>query len=99
MWELLKSRRRVRPIARRTVLRIAATGLAAAIAPRTSWSQASSEPITLGLTPVFLTNDLEVLSALRSYFESALGRPVKLVLRRTYEEITTLLVSGQLDAA
>jgi phosphonate transport system substrate-binding protein len=99
MWERLISRRRVRPIARRTVLQLAVAGLASALAPRKSWSQASSEPITLGLTPVFLTNDLELLSALKTYFEAALGKPVKLVLRRTYEEITTLLVSGQLDAA
>jgi phosphonate transport system substrate-binding protein len=99
MWSPLKSRRRVRPITRRAALRYAAAGFATAIAPRRSWSQTSSEPITLGLTPVFLTNDLELLSALKTYFEAALGEPVKLVLRRTYEEITTLLVSGQLDAA
>jgi phosphonate transport system substrate-binding protein len=87
------------PMPRRTVLRIAAAGLAGLLAQRRSWSQPSSEPLTLGLTPVFLTNDLELLAALRAYFEGALGKPIKLVMRRTYEEITTLLVSGQIDAA
>ncbi|MGF1622742.1 MAG: PhnD/SsuA/transferrin family substrate-binding protein [Rhodomicrobiaceae bacterium] len=87
------------PMPRRTVLRIAATGLASALASRRSWSQPSSQPLTLGLTPVFLTNDLELLAALRAYFEGALGKPIKLVMRRTYEEITTLLASGQIDAA
>jgi phosphonate transport system substrate-binding protein len=99
MWERLKSPRRVHPIARRTVLRFAVAGFASTLASRKGWPQTSSEPITLGLTPVFLTNDLELLSALKTYLEAALGKPVKLALRRTYEEITTLLVSGQLDAA
>jgi phosphonate transport system substrate-binding protein len=40
-----------------------------------------------------------LLSALKTYLETATGRSVKLVLRRTYQEITTLLVSSQLDAA
>jgi phosphonate transport system substrate-binding protein len=84
---------------RRAVLKIAGGGLAGLCLPRASWAQGSSNQLTIGLTPVFLTNDLELLSALKSYFEAALGRFVKLVLRRTYEEITTLLVSGQLDAA
>jgi len=86
-------------MSRRAVMRLAAAGLASAFALRRSWSQPSSEPLTLGLTPVFLTNDLELLAALRNYFEAALGKPIKLVMRRTYEEITTLLVSGQIDAA
>jgi phosphonate transport system substrate-binding protein len=64
-----------------------------------SAQHANRNQLTLGLTPVFLTNDLELLSALKAYLEAATGRSVKLVLRRTYEEITTLLVSNQLDAA
>lgn len=56
-------------------------------------------PITFGLTPVFLANDLELLAALKGYLETATQSPVQLVLRRTYQEITALLVSGQLDAA
>jgi phosphonate transport system substrate-binding protein len=67
-----------------------------------SRNQVLPEPIrhlSVGLTPVFLNNDIELLSALRGYLERRLGRNVDLVLKRTYEEITTLLVSGQLDAA
>ena len=52
-----------------------------------------------GLTPVFLSSDLELLDRLRRYLAVALGRPVTLVKRRTYQEITSLLLSGQLDAA
>lgn len=55
--------------------------------------------IRFGLTPVFLTSDLELLSRLQAYLELATGHPVSLVTRRTYQEITALLLSGQLDAA
>jgi phosphonate transport system substrate-binding protein len=56
-------------------------------------------PIRFGLTPVFLTNDLELLGRLQSYLQRATGHSVELVTRRTYQEITTLLTTGQLDAA
>ncbi|GMG85080.1 phosphate/phosphite/phosphonate ABC transporter substrate-binding protein [Paralimibaculum aggregatum] len=55
--------------------------------------------VTFGLTPVFLTSDREILALLRGHLEAALDRPVRLVLRRTYQEITTMLLAGQLDAA
>lgn len=59
----------------------------------------SGAPLLFGLTPVFLTNDLELLTQLKSYLVRKCGVAVELVQRRTYEEITTLLLSGQLDAA
>jgi phosphonate transport system substrate-binding protein len=55
--------------------------------------------LSFGLTPVFLSSDLVLLERLRAYLEAATARPVRLVTRRTYQEITALLVSGQLDAA
>lgn len=58
-----------------------------------------ARPIRFGLTPVFLTSDLELLAALRSYLSRAWQEDVQLVMRRTYQEITLLLVSGQIDAA
>ncbi len=87
------------PRTRRTVLRIMGGSLGALAAPHMARAQDTSRTITLGLTPVFLNNDLELLSELKAYLEASLGQSVKLVLRRTYEEITSLLVSGQLDAA
>lgn len=68
-----------------------AASAAAQIRPATS--------IRFGLTPVFLTSDLELLGRLQSYLQRATGHPVDLVMRRTYQEITALLTSGQLDAA
>jgi len=60
---------------------------------------AASSALNFGLTPVFLTNDLELLTSLRAYLSRKTHREVQLVQRRTYEEITALLLSGQLDGA
>ncbi len=60
---------------------------------------ASTDELRFGLTPVFLSSDLELLDKLRSYLVGATGGPIRLVTRRTYQEITSLLLSGQLDAA
>ena len=59
----------------------------------------SATPLNFGLTPVFLTNDLELLTKLKAYLSRKTGRDVQLVRRRTYEEITSLLLSGALTAA
>lgn len=55
--------------------------------------------IRFGLTPVFLDSDLELLRDLEEYLSTAAGTQVQLVKRRTYQEVTSLLLSGQLDAA
>ncbi len=78
----------------------AAGGLAVLHASRAaSWAAPPAAPLAFGLTPVFLNNDLALLSSLQAYLEKKTGRRVRLVQRRTYQEITALLVSGQLDAA
>jgi phosphonate transport system substrate-binding protein len=88
-----------RDVQRRTALGMIGGGLTALAMRQRARAEAPSRNLSVGLTPVFLNNDLELLSALKSYLEEATGQSVQLVLRRTYEEITTLLVSGQLDAA
>ncbi|MGF6178335.1 PhnD/SsuA/transferrin family substrate-binding protein [Ensifer sp. 4252] len=55
--------------------------------------------LRFGLTPVFLSNDLEVLDDLRSYLTRVTGHEVQLVTQRTYQEVTALLVAGSLEAA
>lgn len=83
---------------RRAALRLAGgVAICAAMAAR-SMAQ-PHETIRFGLTPVFLTNDLELLNALQAYLETETGYSVELITRRTYQEVTALLVSGQLDAA
>ncbi|MGL4438702.1 MAG: PhnD/SsuA/transferrin family substrate-binding protein [Bosea sp. (in: a-proteobacteria)] len=59
----------------------------------------ANQTFTFGLTPVFLTSDLVLLEALQAYLSKAMGTEVKLVLKRTYQEITSQLVAGQIDAA
>jgi phosphonate transport system substrate-binding protein len=83
---------------RRAFLQTALLGGAASLAFPSS-SRAQGAPFRFGLTPVFLSNDLELLGHLRAYLEAKLGGPVELVSRRTYQEITALLVSGQVNAA
>lgn len=55
--------------------------------------------IRFGLTPVFLNDDVKLLSVIATYLTKATGYQIELVTRRTYQEVTSLLVSGQLDAA
>lgn len=60
---------------------------------------AAATPFKFGLTPVLLDSDIALLDQVQAYLEEALGSPVDLVKRRTYQEITALLLSGELDAA
>jgi phosphonate transport system substrate-binding protein len=73
--------------------------VAAAFIGRRTATASEAEIIRFGLTPVLLTSDLNLLDLLKSYLEKATGRPVELVTRRTYQEISALLISSQLDGA
>jgi len=55
--------------------------------------------LSLGLTPVFLDNDMKLLSLLQRYLGQQFDRPVRLVRQRTYRETLVNLLAGQLDAA
>ncbi|WP_164828617.1 substrate-binding domain-containing protein [Sinorhizobium meliloti] len=59
----------------------------------------SSEVLRFGLTPVFLSNDLEVLDELKRYLANSTGHEIQLITQRTYQEVTALLVAGNLEAA
>jgi phosphonate transport system substrate-binding protein len=59
----------------------------------------AAETFRLGLTPVFLDNDAVVIERLRSAFTQAMGEPVDLIQRRTYQEITATILDGSVDAA
>jgi phosphonate transport system substrate-binding protein len=84
-------------IDRRSALRL---GGSAALSLALGAGRAVAEDgFKFGLTPVFLSNDLELLAILRAYLTEQIGEPVELVSRRTYQEITALLVAGQLHAA
>lgn len=59
----------------------------------------AERPLAIGLTPVFMLSDLRLRADLERYLSDAIGRPVALVTRRTYQEITALLLADQLAAA
>jgi phosphonate transport system substrate-binding protein len=59
----------------------------------------AADGFSFGLTPLFLDNDIELLSMLKQYLAQQLDRSITLVKRRTYHEISAMLLSGQLDAA
>ncbi|MDZ5698981.1 PhnD/SsuA/transferrin family substrate-binding protein [Chelativorans sp. M5D2P16] len=92
----ISGRRRSAGLSRRDVsLALAASLLAASSVT----VRADETTFKFGLTPVFLTSDLELLGHLRKYLSGRIGGPVELVMRRTYQEITALLVSGQIQSA
>jgi phosphonate transport system substrate-binding protein len=91
--------RRAQEIQRRTLLAGVTSAAALAAFGGLRRPALASQPLKFGLTPVFLTNDLELLTKLRSYLSRSIGRDIELVQRRTYQEITALLISQQLDAA
>ena len=72
---------------------------AASLRATRSAASAEADTIYFGLTPVLLTSDLNLLDLLQAYLESATGLSVELVTRRTYQEISALLISSQLDGA
>jgi phosphonate transport system substrate-binding protein len=59
----------------------------------------AARPVTFGLTPVFLDSDITLVRQIEAYLTLRLGQPVTVVKRRTYREVTSLLLAGQLDAA
>ena len=71
-------------------------GLALAASPMRGLAES---PFRLGLTPVFLDNDAVIIDRLRQALAGAMGREIELVQRRTYEEVTGLLLERSLDAA
>jgi phosphonate transport system substrate-binding protein len=85
-------------ISRRRMLALVGGAAAAGVIARDA-SAVEAEPIRFALTPVLLTNDLDLLDKLRLALEEATDTAVQIVTRRTYQEITTLLVSGQVDGA
>ncbi|RMD88987.1 MAG: phosphonate ABC transporter substrate-binding protein [Alphaproteobacteria bacterium] len=75
--------------------------MGAAVAPALCGGRgaARSPAFRLGLTPVFLDNDAVVIEALGRALEEMLSMPVEMEQRRTYKEVTEMLLEGALEAA
>lgn len=85
---------------RRRFLQLASALVAASMARDVpAQSPAQSPAIRIGLTPVFLDDQLDFLKQLRSYFEQRLGWPVSFVQRGSYREIVELVRVGKIDFA
>jgi phosphonate transport system substrate-binding protein len=69
-----------------------------ALAPRATFGQ-SARSISIGTTPVFLDDDLAFLRDWQAYLQRELGRPVSFVQRRSYREVSELLLAEKLDCA
>jgi phosphonate transport system substrate-binding protein len=82
-------------IRRRSVL---AGGIAALLLCQSKIVRAG-DSVSVGLNPLFLDSDIQLISLLEKYLSAQLRRSVQLIKRRTYQEITAMLLSGQLDAA
>ncbi len=83
---------------RRFLAGTAGLGIPAILSP-SAWGGEDRAVFTFGLTPVFLDSDVQLLKSLKRYLQERMRRPVVLVKKRTYQEITSMLLSGQLDAA
>ncbi|MBK8638277.1 MAG: PhnD/SsuA/transferrin family substrate-binding protein [Chromatiaceae bacterium] len=77
--------------------------MAAMAATQTPWGLARADERTdalrIGLTPVFLDDQVAFLSDWRLYLEARLLHPVRFVQRGTYREIMDLLRTDRLDYA
>lgn len=59
----------------------------------------SEKAYRIGLTAVILNDQTSFLKEWQSYLSDYLKRPVQFIQRQTYQEVTDLLLSGDLDAA
>lgn len=57
------------------------------------------DPVRIGMTPVFLDDQVGFLGAWRDYLAQAMGRPVEFVQRGSYREIVELLRQDKLHFA
>jgi phosphonate transport system substrate-binding protein len=58
-----------------------------------------NEPVRIGLTPVFLDDQVAFLNTWRDYLSARLGRPVSFVQKGSYREVVDLLRQEGLDFA
>ncbi len=62
-------------------------------------AHAEAAPLRIGLTPVFLDDQVSFLARWREWLEKKLGRSVNFVQRGSYREIVDLVRSGKIDFA
>jgi phosphonate transport system substrate-binding protein len=83
-------------LSRRSIL---AAACAACGGVRARAEEPGPAALRMGLTPVFLDNQVAFLNQWRGYLQARLRRPVQFVQRGSYRDIVALLLQGQLDFA
>lgn len=83
---------------RRSFLGYSLAAAGAALTPRLAHSD-GAQPLSIGTTPVFLDDDVAFLRDWQAYLQRELGRPVAFVQRRSYREVSELLLAEKLDTA
>lgn len=73
--------------------------MAAMLAPALPAWAASTSPVRIGLTPVFLDDQVSFLADWRRWLETQLGGAVEFVQRGNYREVVDLVRAGKLDFA
>lgn len=81
---------------RRTLLK---SVLAVAVMPLQRVGAESNNVLRIGLTPVFLDDQVSFLARWRGWLERHLKRPVAFVQRGNYREVLDLILGGKIDFA
>lgn len=84
---------------RRQVLQFLSCTAALPLLRGTESHAAPATEIRIGLTPVFLDDQLDFLKLLRTYLADRMGVPIQFVQRGSYREIVELIRSGKIDFA
>ncbi len=73
--------------------------LTALAVPVPALARTGRDTLRIGLTPVFLDEQISFTNSWRLWLEQKLGRSVRFVQRGNYREMVDLLLSGKLDCA
>lgn len=84
---------------RRQVLRMMYCAAAIPVLSSVGARAAPTPEIRIGLTPVFLDDQLDFLKQLRAYLSERLGSAVRFIQRGSYREIVDLIRGGKIDFA
>lgn len=84
---------------RRTLIAALAAGALPGFARGNEQRSRNPQPVRIGLTPVFLNDQMGFLQDWKEYLEARLQRRIEFVQRQTYRDIMDLLLGGRLDFA
>jgi phosphonate transport system substrate-binding protein len=84
---------------RRFLAQISGVSALAGLSPAAEAAVVARGTLRIGLTPVFLDDQMSFTARWREWFEEQLGRPVVFVQRGNYREVVDLVRGGKIDFA